>query len=281
MIMSPGPRGRNERCRRRLARPLAVLVSCIGGLAGAPAEAAEANPVPRDAAAPKRVIVDHAVTPAGGRRTAACPSGQCRHGHRHGHAHRPECRDGHCVPSCPVRPGHYGFYGTQWRRWPNQGVVPVSAEEAATPVRPPKSAVPGADEESPRRPSDDLPRPAGTGSDGEGAVGPADAAGDPNAKPAPREAAVVPRGPDAAPDAEPDSAPRGPEPPDPPQPAKSDAGNESLFEGTDFKGTDAVRPPGISLPDDVPDPRAASADRRAGLPGRPSAQRLAASVLGR
>lgn len=54
-----------------------------------------------------------------------------------------------CMPSCPVRPGQYGYYGTQWRRWPGQGVVQASAVEAATPVAPPKSAVPNAEEESP------------------------------------------------------------------------------------------------------------------------------------
>jgi hypothetical protein len=54
-----------------------------------------------------------------------------------------------CVPSCPVRPGQFGYYGTQWRRWPGQGVIQASAAEAATPVKPPKSAVPGAEEESP------------------------------------------------------------------------------------------------------------------------------------
>lgn len=53
------------------------------------------------------------------------------------------------MPSCPVRPGQFGYYGTQWRRWPAQGVVPASAVEAATPVAPPKSAVPDAEEESP------------------------------------------------------------------------------------------------------------------------------------
>jgi hypothetical protein len=72
-----------------------------------------------------------------------------RHGHHQG------CRNGHCVPHCPVRPGQYGYHGTEWRRWPGTGVVPVSAVSDAVPVRPPRSVVPGADEESPRRLDDD------------------------------------------------------------------------------------------------------------------------------
>jgi hypothetical protein len=54
------------------------------------------------------------------------------------------------VPYCPVRPGQFGYYGTQWRRWPGSGVVPASAIDAATPVAPPRLEVPGPDEESPR-----------------------------------------------------------------------------------------------------------------------------------
>lgn len=123
------------------AVPVAWLASAVvvaadpGGSASAPVTAR------------KRVIVDHAVTPAGGHH---CGNAGCRT--RHGHA--AGCRDGHCVPYCPVRPSHYGFYGTQWRKWPGQGVVPVSAEDAATPVAPPPSQVPGADEESPQGPAD-------------------------------------------------------------------------------------------------------------------------------
>lgn len=100
--------------------------------------------------APPAVKFDPAVVPAGG---AGCCSvnnghGQVRQaGFHHGHA--PGCRDGMCVPSCPVRPGQFGYYGTQWRRWPGQGVIQTSATEAATPVKPPRSAVPGAEEESP------------------------------------------------------------------------------------------------------------------------------------
>jgi hypothetical protein len=58
-----------------------------------------------------------------------------------------------------VRPQEFGFYGTQWRRWPGQGVVPVSNEEAAMPAKPPKSEVPQADEESRKQPAGELPEP--------------------------------------------------------------------------------------------------------------------------
>lgn len=79
--------------------------------------------------------------------------------HAGGHGrceHHAGCRNGQCVPHCPVRPGQFGYHGTHWRRWPGTGVVPVSAISDAVPVRPPRSAVPGADEESPRR-TDDEP----------------------------------------------------------------------------------------------------------------------------
>ncbi len=102
--------------------------------------------------------VDHAVTPAGGHHCGRCndcdPSG-CRL-HR---GHAAACRDGLCAPHCPVRPSQYGFYGTQWRRWPTQGVVPVGADEAVTPSRPPASQVPSAEEESPPLADDDPTAP--------------------------------------------------------------------------------------------------------------------------
>lgn len=67
-----------------------------------------------------------------------------------------------CPAQCPVRPDRFGFYGTQWRTWPGQGVVQASFTDAATPVRPPKSEIPVADEESPQSaaevPLDDEPR---------------------------------------------------------------------------------------------------------------------------
>lgn len=100
--------------------------------------------------APPAVKFDPAVVPAGGMGCCSVDAGygQVRQTGFH-HAHAPGCRDGMCVPSCPARPGQFGYYGTQWRRWPGQGVIQASAAEAATPVKPPKSAVPGAEEESP------------------------------------------------------------------------------------------------------------------------------------
>jgi hypothetical protein len=106
----------------------------------------------------RQAVVDHAVQPAGG----ACRG--CREAHCHTcrpglHGHHGACRDGKCHPYCPVRPQEFGFYGTQWRRWPGQGVVPVSNIQDATPEKPPKSAVPGAAEESRRMRPDELPVP--------------------------------------------------------------------------------------------------------------------------
>lgn len=134
--------------RGRWIVPLAALAA-VGGIS-----ASAAGP----AAPARRTVVDPAVVPAGG--VARCPQcsvdgcrpGHCRHG---GPRHQPGCRGGVCVPYCPVRPGEFGFYGTQWRRWPGPGVVTASAE-LATPAVPPRSAVPGADEESPRRPDDEA-----------------------------------------------------------------------------------------------------------------------------
>lgn len=103
--------------------------------------AAERNPRPAEQRRP--AIVDRDVTPAGGCRGCRephCP--RCRGLHHAG------CKNGLCHPHCPVRPQEFGFYGTQWRRWPRLGVVPAGLEVPATPAVPPKSAVPKADEES-------------------------------------------------------------------------------------------------------------------------------------
>ena len=146
------PDARRTAAARRLTLLLGsgVVAVCL------PAKAADLSGFASRAAAtarrpaPPAVKFDPAVVPAGG---AGCCSvnhgdGLVRQaGFHHGHAHG--CRDGMCVPSCPVRPGQFGYYGTQWRRWPGQGVIQASAAEGATPVAPPKSAVPGAEEESP------------------------------------------------------------------------------------------------------------------------------------
>lgn len=139
--------------RRRLPWCAAAFSAwcAVSGFAGAAAPGTPPGPAGRAPAVTRpRPIVDHEVVPAGGV--------ACRHcGHRDCPLHRGHldaCRDGLCAPHCPVRPVEYGFYRTQWRRWPGQGVEPVSAEQAATPVPPPASLVPSADEESPLAPED-------------------------------------------------------------------------------------------------------------------------------
>jgi len=112
--------------------------------------------------------VDHAVTPAGGAgsgqsRCSQCERpacSQCRLAEGSHAGHR-QCEHGLCPAHCPVRPEVFGFYGTQWRRWPGSGVVQASNNEAVTPARPPRAEVPGAGEESlePDAAAADLPAP--------------------------------------------------------------------------------------------------------------------------
>jgi len=140
----------------------ALLLGCaMPAVAASPLPSGDRPRADVGAVAATRTIVDHAVVPAGGPRCPQCPSGRCRHsqGHSSGRGHHPDCRHAQCVPFCPVRPAEFGFYGTRWRRWPGQGVVPVSAEQVATPMMPPKSEVPGPDEESPQRPDDERAAP--------------------------------------------------------------------------------------------------------------------------
>ena len=108
---------------------------------------------------------DSAVVPAGGDRAqrcghcgrAACPKCRQTGGHAQPHSH---CQHGMCPAHCPVRPDVFGFYGTQWRRWPGSGVVPASASDAAAPARPARSQVPSAAEESlPRTAADEPAEP--------------------------------------------------------------------------------------------------------------------------
>lgn len=73
--------------------------------------------------------------------------------------HSPQCRDGHCAPHCPVRPSHFGYYPTRWRRWPRPlGTANAVEPASAIPAGPPRSVVPGIDDESPQRPNTDAPR---------------------------------------------------------------------------------------------------------------------------
>jgi len=74
--------------------------------------------------------------------------------------HHVACRDGHCEPHCPVRPDVFGYHATQWRKWPQTTATGQPQPGDVTPAAPPKSAIPKADEESPRRPDMELPAPA-------------------------------------------------------------------------------------------------------------------------
>ena len=132
-----------------------VFVSSIVW-AAPPAQGQPAAWVPGDAKGQRR-IQDSAVVPAGGGACPACVTGRCRQCPAKRPGHHDSCREGRCVPYCPVRPQHYGFYGTQWRKWPGQGVVPVSDERQATPALPPRLAVPSPDEESTRATEEDVP----------------------------------------------------------------------------------------------------------------------------
>lgn len=89
----------------------------------------------------------------------ACVARPCQ-----GQAH--DCRDGTCGPNCPVRPSQFGYYQTQWRKWPTVGQPTDPSRGAGTPAPPQRVIVPGADEESPRTlPALDAGKGGGTGQD--------------------------------------------------------------------------------------------------------------------
>jgi hypothetical protein len=148
-------RDRARRSDAALALPrLAVMAILL-----APAGVARLGEAADQPAASRGRIVDPAVVPAGAMPCTRC--GPACGGHGGGlHGHHAGCREGNCVPYCPVRPDRYGYYGTQWRRWPGQQVMQVSNDQAATPVKPPRSEVPGPNEESMGPQADDLPAPA-------------------------------------------------------------------------------------------------------------------------
>jgi hypothetical protein len=131
----------------RIARAAARLTAAACAacwLAAAPVVGLAADKPP----AARSRVSDPAVRPAGGGHCASCGPGGCRQPHGKHHGHHTGCRDGVCVPYCPVRPQQFGFYGTQWRRWPGSEVVQVAGTRDAGPVSPPRSAVPGPSEES-------------------------------------------------------------------------------------------------------------------------------------
>mgnify|MGYP006267001311 CR=1 FL=1 len=187
----------------------------------AAAAAAESAPRPRTA---RTAVVDSAVVPAGGV-CHGCREGHCRTCRPGGH--HAGCRDGKCHPSCPVRPQEFGFYGTQWRRWPGQGIVPAANEQDATPARPPKSAVPRAEEESPRQRADELPAPQPDTK----AAAPREPAAEPampRADPVPP--VPVPAEPAPLPIEAPAAEPAAPAPPPAAPPAKQPAADDNLFD---------------------------------------------------
>jgi hypothetical protein len=128
----------------RVARPPGRLAASAAAPMPVPA-------VPTDRTSAARV--DPLVSPAGGAHAGpcgrcsrkACP--QCRLPAEHAAFHG-ACQHGLCPAHCPVRPDVFGFYGTQWRKWPGAGAVRASFQEDATPVRPPKAEIPKATEES-------------------------------------------------------------------------------------------------------------------------------------
>lgn len=85
---------------------------------------------------------------------------------------RGECHGGPCRGHCPVRPDEFGFYSTQWRTWPAAATQQPPTPETLTPVSPPRSEVPGVDQES-------LPLPSAEGDASEPEAAPLPAPGIP------------------------------------------------------------------------------------------------------
>lgn len=174
-----------------------TVVACAGLVAWTPAvlDAAEQPSAGRPAARPvasasrPKTMIDPAVTPAGGHGCRDCGPAGCSHGHATGQRHHRDCRNGVCVPFCPVRPTTFGFYGTNWRKWPGQGVVPVSHEQLATPALPPRSEVPGVDDESFKSKPGELPEPRAD----EERKSPREPSPQPDAPPKPAADATEPR----------------------------------------------------------------------------------------
>jgi len=150
--------------------------------------------------------------------------------HAHSACRGGECSRPGCPACCPVRPGRFGFYGTEWRNWPGSGqVVQASYDAAATPARPPKLEVPTADEESPGAddaPVDETDEPAPSAAEPEPFVPtlPAPAATEPKAtEPATPTNPAAPTNPATPATPEPTPAPAA----TPPAPAK---GADNLFD---------------------------------------------------
>jgi hypothetical protein len=181
-------------------RAVRILPPALAAILGAGLALGTASSTAAAAGAAGAAMRDSQVVPAGGGRCHACQPGTCRHGGHGGHGHLAGCREGHCVAYCPVRPQQFGFYGTQWRQWPGQAVVPVSDERRATPAVPPRLAIPSPEQEAMRPQEDELERADPRAKPDEPAA-PADlpspAAPQPPLEPAPRP--TVPREPEPRP----------------------------------------------------------------------------------
>ncbi|MFM1903326.1 MAG: hypothetical protein RLZZ440_1226 [Planctomycetota bacterium] len=213
----------------RSALRLVVAVGIAGPVAGLDSlRAAEQPQVARGR------IVDPAVVPAGAMPCTNCGPACGGHGGLHGHHHG--CRDGQCVPYCPVRPDRYGYYGTQWRKWPGQQVMQVSNNQAVAPVSPPRSEVPGADEESMNPNAGDLPAPAPQAAAPLTAPAPDLLPPRPETEPAPAARQPEPAAPAPAPAPTPTETPTPPpapptvKPEPTPAPAQPRPEDENLFE---------------------------------------------------
>jgi len=101
------------------------------------------------------------VVQAGGDECGGCNRKECRPCGLKQRLHEPICNGqcgggGGCPAHCPVRPSQFGFYPTTWRQWPGQQVRQVAhLDVEATPVQPPRSEVPGMNEESRGNPNID------------------------------------------------------------------------------------------------------------------------------
>lgn len=261
-------------------RGTTAAVTSWFALIGPPLAARGADAVASRPPAPPRskAIVDHAVVPAG-LHCAPCGAGACRvHG-----GHLAGCRNGMCEPHCPVRPSQYGFYHTQWRRWPGEGVVPASAEDMATPVAPPQSQVPTIDEESPAARD-------GTRADGEAGSN-AEPETMPSAPDVPAEDGAAPA--DPIPERSPRSAPAAEQPGDEPPVPPTPPGEAPAMPGTDPVDGDPFGQSALPIPEpEIPlesgamrYPAPVGRSLAAGIPPwrllPPGVQRAADSVRGR
>lgn len=129
-----------------LSRCLVGFTTCLGLVAGPAALASELiGPLP-PRSMPSAAAVRQPIAPVTGQHVRPRVCDECRG----------DCRGAACPANCTVRPDEFGFYETQWRSWPTEVGRRAVAPENLTPVSPPKSEVPGVDEESLQRPAADV-----------------------------------------------------------------------------------------------------------------------------